>query len=334
VRSFRLQREGGIALTLTDRGATWLDCEVPLADGSRRPVILRRAGITESSADKFYLGATVGRYANRIAQARIRLGGQAWPLTPNPGSPHQLHGGPEGFHSRSWDAQQLDETAVRFSLRSRAGDQGYPGDLDVQVTYALVDAMTIEMRIVASTDAPTPLAITNHAYFNLDGDAGDIRDHRLRVNAARYMPVDDELIPFGAPQPVQGTSFDFREATPIGARWLADEQQQRAEGYDHAFLLDERCASLNLPAAELRSRSGDLRMSIATDMPALQLYAGQQLRQVTSPSGAPYARCAGVALEPGWLPDSPNHPEWPQPSCWLLPGALAEHVIRWRFTGR
>lgn len=333
MRSFRLQREGGIALTIADRGATWLDCEVPLASG-RRHVILQRAGIAEASADKFYLGATVGRYANRIANACIRLGERQWQLVANEGSRHQLHGGPQGFHSRTWDAEQVDETAVRFSLVSPDGDQGYPGELQLQVTYALTDAMTIEMRISARATAPTPLAITNHAYFNLDGDAADVREHRLRVNAASYMPVDDELIPFGPPQPVQGTSFDFRESTAIGARWLADEQQQRAQGYDHAFALDARCASLDVPAAELRSRSGDLRMSIATTMPALQLYTGQHLPQVASPSGTPYARCAGLALEPGWLPDSPNHPEWPQPSCWLMPGAPAEHVIRWRFAAR
>jgi aldose 1-epimerase len=332
-RSFRLQREGGIALTVADRGATWLSCEVPLA-GGRRHVILQRAGIAEASADKFYLGATVGRYANRIANARIHLGEQQWQLVPNEGSRHQLHGGPEGFASRTWDAQQVDEAAAHFSLRSADGDQGYPGELQVEVTYALTDAMTIEMRISARSTAPTPLAITNHAYFNLDGDAADIREHRLRVNAASYMPVDDELIPFGAPQPVQDTSFDFREATAIGARWLADSQQQRAEGYDHAFLLDARCASMAAPAAELSSRSGDLLKSISTTMPALQLYAGQQLPQVANPSGTPYPRCAGVALEPGWLPDSPNHPEWPQPSCWLMPGAPVEHVIRWRFATR
>lgn len=333
-RSFRLQRDGGIALTVSERGATWLDCEVPLADGRRRCVILRRAGVDDASADRFYLGATVGRYANRIADARIRRGDQAWQLTPGPGSRHQLHGGPGGFHARTWDVRQHDATQVCFALHSPAGDQGYPGDVHVEVTYTLADAMTVEMRLDATSTAPTPLALTNHAYFNLDGDAGDIREHRLRVNAPQYMPVDDELIPFGAPQPVRGTSFDFNEAAPVGARWLADEQQARAGGYDHAFLLDRRCAAMNAPAAELRSRSGDVRMTITTTLPALQLYAGQHLPQVTSPAGTPYARCAGLALEPGYLPDSPNHPEWPQPSCWLLPGQAARHVIRWRFAAR
>lgn len=335
-QTFRIHRPGGIALTLSDRGATWLACEVPLPNGERRGVVLQRAGIEDPSADKAYLGATVGRYANRIGDARIRRGGQEWLLTPNPGSRHQLHGGPRGFHACTWAVEQLDDFALRFSLRSSDGDQGFPGELHAQVTYRLADAMTIEMAITAKVTAPSPVAITNHAYFNLDGVSeavSDVRDHRLRIAAAHYMPVDSELIPFGPPAQVQGTSFDFRRAKRIGEDWLGDAQQAAGGGYDHAFLLDTQGTGPAQPAVELTSASGDLQLAISTTLPAVQFYAGQFLDGVSSPAGAPYPACAGLALEPGYLPDSPNHPEWQQPSCWLLPGELWHHVTRYAFRG-
>jgi aldose 1-epimerase len=269
-----------------------------------------------------YLGATVGRYANRIAQASITHEGRTWRLDAHPQPPHQLHGGPDGFHARTWEATRIGEHGLRLDLLSPDGDQGFPGELRVQVVYSLPDAMTIEMSATATVTAPCPVAITNHAYFNLDGDARDIRAHALHVAAAHYMPVDAELIPFGPPVPAQDTSFDFREAKTIQRDWLADAQQGLAAGYDHAFLLDRVCADLARPAAELTSSHGDLRLQIFTTLPALQLYTGQQLEPP----------CAGVALEPGFLPDSPNHPEWPQPTCWLLPGQTYRHVTRYVFT--
>lgn len=320
-RTFGLRRADGIALTIADRGATWLDCEVPLPGGERRRVVLPRA-MDDAAADRMYLGATVGRYANRIAHARIARDGRTWPLAPHPRPPHQLHGGPGGFHARTWDATPVGEHALRLELVSADGDQGFPGELRLQVVYSLPDAMTIEMAASATVTAPCPVAITNHAYFNLDGDAHDIRRHRLRVAAAHYMPVDAELIPFGPPAPVHGSSFDFREAKAIQDDWLGDAQQAVAAGYDHAFLLDASCASLGEPAAELTSSRGDLRLQVFTTLPALQLYTGQQLDPP----------CAGAALEPGFLPDSPNHPEWPQPPCWLLPGQAWQHVTRYVFT--
>ena len=332
-KTFRLERPNGIALTLTDRGATWLSCEVPMPDGQRRSVILQRAGIEDASADSAYLGATVGRYANRIAQARIRRGGDEWALAPTPGSPHQLHGGLGGFHSRTWDVTHLDDSGASFSLVSQDGDQGFPGELDVTVTYRLLDELTIEMETLATVSAPSPVAVTNHAYFNLDGAIGDARDHSLSIKASRYMPVDHELIPLNGLENVQGTSFDFRSSKPIRSHWLTDEQQRFGAGYDHAFLLDATCADMREPAVQLVSSAGDLSLEISTTLPALQFYAGQYLGGVSTPGGHPYPACAGVALEAGFLPDSPNHPEWPQPSCWLLPGQPYRHVIRYGFRG-
>jgi aldose 1-epimerase len=320
-----LRVEDGIALTISERGATWMTCDLPAA-GGRRDVILRRA----PSDDKSFLGSTIGRYANRIAHGRIRHGGREWQLALRPGSPHHLHGGPDGFHARVWDVEQRGDTEARFTLLSPEGEQGYPGEVQAQVTYRLLDAMTIEMEMRATTTAPTPIALTNHAYFNLDGDAGDpgdVRQHALRIHASRYLPVDRELIPFGPPAAVEGTDFDFRDSKAIARDWLASDQQRQAGGYDHAFLLDGGGA-----ACELTSSRGDLRLAISTTMPALQFYSGQYLAGTPAPGEGVYAACAAVALEPGFLPDSPNHPEWPQPSCWLAPGETFAHTIRYSFS--
>jgi aldose 1-epimerase len=321
----RLEIADGIALTISPRGATWMSCDVPISRTERRGVILRRAVTDEKS----FLGSTIGRYANRIAHGRIHWQGREWQLALKPGSPHHLHGGPGGFHSRTWQVEHASATQARFTLHSAAGDQGYPGDVDVQVTYRLVDAMTIEMQAQAVCTEPTPLALTNHAYFNLDGTPGDVRKHSLEIHSSRYVPVDAELIPLGPLANVEGTGFDFRHAKPIERDWLKDEQQKQAGGYDHAFLLDP--VSPMRPAARLTSSDGQLAMAISTTLPALQFYSGQYLAGTEAPGGETYAACSAIALEPGVLPDSPNHPEWPQPSCWLLPGQTYEHTIRYSF---
>jgi aldose 1-epimerase len=323
----RLEVPGGIALSISERGATWMSCDLPLPGAHRRDVILRRAATDEQS----FLGSTIGRYANRIASGRIHRQGREWQLALKPGSRHHLHGGPGGFHSRTWQVEHASATQARFTLFSPHGDQGYPGDLNVQVTYRLVDAMTIDMHAQAVCTEPTPLALTNHAYFNLDGAAGDVRRHSLQVHASRYAPVDAELIPPGPLADVDGTSFDFRRARTIARDWLADGQQKQAGGYDHAFLLDASAAPIERAAARLVSGDGRLAMSIATSLPALQFYSGQYLAGTPAPGGGTYEPCSAVALEPGFLPDSPNHPEWPQPSCWLLPGQTYEHSIRYSF---
>ena len=215
-----------------------------------------------------------------------------------------------------------DDTSVRLALVSPDGDQGYPGELRAEVVYRLADASTIEMEAVATATAPSPVCLTNHAYFNLDGDAGDVRRHGLRIASTRYLPVDPELIPLGPLAPVAGSGFDFRTAETIASRWLLDEQQQASGGYDHAWLLDASCAQMAEPAAELVSSDGSLRLAISTTLPAIQFYAGQYLP----------VPCSAAALEPQFLPDSPNHPEWPQADCWLRPGDVYRHVIRYAFT--
>jgi aldose 1-epimerase len=331
IRRIELRDPQGLTLTLMDQGATWLSCHVPLADGTTREVLLGCASPQAYAQQTAFLGATIGRYANRIGHARIALGERQWALLPNPGSPHQLHGGPGGFDKRRWQVASATATEACFALESPAGDQGFPGRLRARATYRIVGPREVEIELEAEVDAPCPVLMTNHAYFNLDASHGDVRGHRLRVAAQRYLPVDDALIPLGSLADVQATSFDFRAAKTLAQDWLADAQQRAGGGYDHAFLLDACTAAMAEPAAVLESADASLRMRLFTTLPALQLYAGQYLAGTPDRDGRAYPACAGVALEPEFLPDSPNHPEWPQPSCWLQPGQAFRHRIRYAF---
>ena len=326
-----LRHPQGLALTLTDLGATWLSCRVPMPDGSRREVLLGCPTPQVQAQQTAFLGATIGRYANRIGQARIRLGERSWALEPQPGSAHQLHGGPGGFHAQRWQVEQADALQASFSLVSPDGDQGYPGRLEARVSYRIAGPLTVEIAFEARVDAPSPVCLTNHAYFNLDARHGDVRGHRLCIPAQHYLPVDEALIPLGELAAVHGTGFDFRTAKPIERDWLRDDQQAHGGGYDHPFPLDADCAGASAPAAVLQSADGSLHMRVSTTLPALQFYAGQYLAGIPDRDGQPYGACAGVALEPQYLPDSPNHPEWPQHSCWLQPGEVWRHGIRYEF---
>ncbi len=326
-----LRGPDGLHLTLAPLGASWLSCRVPLADGSVREALLASDDLHHPLRLQAYLGATVGRYANRIGQGRITRDGRSWQLACQSGSRHQLHGGPDGFDRRVWRVEGRSEEAVTLTIDSPDGDQGYPGHLQVRVTYRLLPGLEIEMACEATTDAPSPVCITQHSYFNLDAAHRDIRHHRLMIDALQWLPVDDELIPLGSLLDVQGTGFDFRASRPIGEHWLRDAQQHAGHGYDHAWLLAPGCAGAEKAAVQLWSADGQLGMVLRTTLPSVQFYAGQMMAGTPARGGGVYEACAGLALEPQFLPDSPNHPEWPQPDCWLLPGQTYRHLIRYRF---
>lgn len=316
-RFIRLARPGGLEVTFMDWGATWLSCRVPVPGEAPREVLIGHPAPEDHGTRGGYLGATVGRYANRIANAQLQRDGATHTLAPHPaGSRHQLHGGPDGFSHRRWQVTQQSDTAVTFSLDSPAGDQGFPGALHLDVTYTLTDAMAMSMEIRATVDAPCPVAPTQHAYFNLDAQPGSVLGHTLQLAAGQYLPVDAELLPVDGPHPVAGTAFDFRTARQIGG------------DYDHGWLLDASAPA----AAVLTSSDGKLTMTLSTTMPALQVYTGGHLGGEPGRDCQPKVRNAGVAMEPGWLADSPNHPEWGQRTCWLEPcNALLEQMV-WRWT--
>jgi len=190
----------------------------------------------------------------------------------------------------------------------------------------------IQMECEGEIDAVSPLGLTNHAYFNLDGVQGDIREHQLQIAASRYMPVDADMIPLAGVIAVEGTSFDFRQPHAINAAFLADAQQKLAAGYDHAFLLDR--PAMDSEAALLRSGDGKLEMRLFTDSPAVQFYSGNHLAGTGSRQGGVYSAYEGLCLEPGFLPDSPNHPEWPQADCWYGPERPYRQTMAWAFTAR
>lgn len=332
-RRLVLEQPGGLQVTLTDLGATWMSCRVPLADGSRREVLLGYDQPQDYLGQPGYLGATVGRYANRIADARYHQGGTEVRLLANEGR-HQLHGGPRGFDRRLWRVDSQGPCEARFSLRSEDGDQGFPGDVQARVCYRLdaPDSLTIEFE--ATTTRTTPLALTNHAYFNLDAVHADCRHHRLRVDGGHYVPVDAQLIPLGPLAPVAGTDFDFRQPRRISDQFLASEQQRLHRGYDHSFLLAPHCRDGTRPAAELTSSDGRVTARLFTDRDAMQFYTGQWLSSTQRRGGGSYTACQGLALEPGVPPDSPNRPQWaPWSDCFLEPGTTWRAWMRWQFTG-
>jgi aldose 1-epimerase len=279
-----------------------------------------------------YFGAVVGRYANRIANARFTLDGRTYTLEANNG-PNHLHGGRDGFDRRLWDATIAARGAdVVFSRTSPDGEEGYPGTLKVEVTYTLGEAGELSIVYRATADAPTPVNLTQHTYFNLAGhDAGDILDHELTIDADRFTPTDEGQIPVGALAAVDGTPFDFRTPARIGPRIdAAHEQLRYGKGFDHNFVLNRADEGLRLAATLADPRSGRT-LDVLTTEPGVQFYSGNLLDgSFEGKGGVRYARRSGVCLETQHFPDSPNQPQFP--STILRPGATyrSQTVFRWR----
>lgn len=323
-RLIALAHASGVQLTLMDWGGTWLSCRVAVG-GHEREVLLGCSRLADYFAQTAYLGATIGRYANRIGDAQFSRDGRVFQLVPTKGK-HQLHGGPEGFDRRRWRIVEQGVDHVVLGIESADGDQGFPGNLVATVCYRLQAQARISMEYTATVDAPCPVNFTNHAYFNLDGAVTDIRQHTLQIHAHHYLPIDEELIPQGALASVEGNSFDFTRPKPIAQDFLSDEQQRLAGGYDHAYLLDPECREMASLACTLVSGDGGLAMDLYTTKPAVQFYSGNHLAGIPARQQDFYAANQGLALETQFLPDSPNHPEWPQPDCWLQPGQTYRHT--------
>ncbi|MCX2961126.1 galactose-1-epimerase [Rodentibacter caecimuris] len=299
-----IQNEKGMCIKLMDWGATWLSCQVPV-NGELREVLLG-CKVQDYPNQQAYLGASVGRYANRIANAQFELNGETIQLAVNQGK-HQLHGG-NGFAQRRWEIEKCGDNFVCFSLNSADGDQGFPGNVKVTVTYTLTEDNSVKIEYEGLSDKDTALNLTNHAYFNLENaeQGSDIREHSLRLNADFYLPVNHEGIPNSPLKHVVGTSFDFRLIKPIKQDFLQGDQQV-TKGYDHAFVVNK---AWQKPCVLLISPNEDLRLEVRTSQAALQVYTGNYLAGVPTRSGEEYGDFAGIALETQCLPDTPNHPEW------------------------
>lgn len=324
-RVFELDDGAGLRVALTDLGATWLSCRLRLPTGEERELLLGHARPQDHLHEGGFLGGLIGRYANRIAGSRFVLDGTEHRLVANEG-PHQLHGGPEGFHRRRWQVLGATPRELRLKLVSPDGDQGFPGELTVDASYAITGPGELTLAWTASCTAACPVNLTSHAYFNLDGDARGIANHRLQIRGGEVLPVDARQIPTGDVLPVAGTPFDFRQPR------RAIESDGRV--YDHCWRLADACADARQPAAVLTSADGRVAMELFTTLPGLQHYSGQHLAEAHGRDGRTFAPSAGIALEPQFFPDSPNRPEWPQPSCIVQPGAEVSHRIRWRFQAR
>ncbi|BAJ33173.1 MULTISPECIES: aldose epimerase family protein [Kitasatospora] len=324
---------GGVTAEVLSLGARLEALHAPDRSGHRTNVVLGGAHVADLLGDAAYFGATVGRYANRVAGGRLPLDGTVHHLaTQDTG--HTLHGGPDGYATRLWEGEAVREehrVGVRLRLHSPDGDQGFPGALTAETTY-LLDArgeLTIEYR--ATTDAPTVVNLTNHAYFNLAGEgSGTVLDHLLRVDAAGYLPVDDDLIPLGPVEPVAGTPFDLRTARTLGDRFALRHPQlgPAGSGYDHTWVLDGTGLRT---AAVLTDPASGRRLECRTTEPGLQVYTGNLFDgSVTGRSGRPYRAHAGLALETQHFPDSPNRPDYP--STALRPGEEYRSTTVYRFT--
>lgn len=324
-----LHNKAGMRVSVMDWGATLLSCQVIIKDGSTRETLLGCPAPVDYLQQNVYLGASVGRYANRIANGQLRHNGETIGLEIN-SPPHQLHGGPEGFDKRRWRILSQDKQHVRYALDSVAGDQGFPGALQVTAEYQLTEDNKLRIIYQATVDRPCPVNLTNHAYFNLDDKPGDIRQHQLQIYADDYLPVDSSGVPPAGLRSVEGTSFDFRNAKSIARDFLSDACQKAVKGYDHAFLLQAK-GDLSHPAAKLWSADGQLEMRVYTTAPALQFYSGNYLEGTCSREQGIYHDHHGLALESQFLPDSPNHPEWPQPDCWLQPGEKYQSITEYQF---
>lgn len=309
-------------------GATLTNLFVPGRDGQPVDVVLGFDQVQTYQEQDKYLGAVVGRYANRIAKGRFTLNGQEYTLACNNGENH-LHGGPTGFSTQIWQAQPC-ENGVTFTYESQDMEEGFPGRLTAQVTYQLV-GRELRLHYQAASDRDTVCNLTNHAYFNLSGhDAGGAMDQILTLHAQSYTPVIPGSIPTGEIAPVEGTPMDFRTPTPIGVRIDADfEQLQLCGGYDHNWVVDGPVGQLR-PTARLESPVSGISMEVETTLPGVQFYAGNYLDGCpTGKGGARYGKRDGVCLETQFFPDSPNHPQFPQ--CVLRPGQVWDHTTVFRF---
>ncbi|MWP49853.1 MULTISPECIES: galactose-1-epimerase [unclassified Gilliamella] len=324
-----LSNKHGMQIKLSNWGATWLSCILPV-DEQNREVLLGCQTFEQYEKQDAYLGATIGRYANRIANATIDIDNRHYPLVANQGV-NQLHGGKLGFDKQLWHIQSQSDQQITFTLTSPDGDQGFPGELNVEVTYQLTDDNKVVIKFKATTTKTTPVNLTNHAYFNLDGETSkDILNHTLQVNANLYLPVDSNGIPSNDLVCVTKNDMDLRKPRLISDRLLASLDRQITGGYDHAYLLDKNQAI----AAKLVSSDKKVTMNITTTKPSLQVYTGNFLQHTPNRHNGEYDNFAGIALETQFLPDSPHHPKWPQESCWLQPNQIYSHQTTYQFTCR
>ncbi len=330
VEIFTLTNSHGLKAKVTTWGACLTEMHVPDRTGALADVTLGFEKFASYLAGHPHFGVTTGRFANRIAKGRFTLDGTAYTLAINNGVNH-LHGGLKGFDKRNWKAT-AEGNAVRFTYTSPDGEEGYPGTLAVTVTYTLTDADELRLDYEATTDKPTVLNLTNHAYWNLAGAGhGDILGHELTLHSSHYLAVDDGSIPTGKIEPVAGGPMDFTQPKLISRDFA--QMPGKPGGYDHCFVIEHPTPGVLTTAAEIRDPASGRTMTISTTEPGIQLYTANYLDStVTGKGGSVYKKNSAFCLETQHYPDSPNHPDFP--TTVLRPGQTYRSTTVHKFSAK
>lgn len=328
VSLFCMTNEIGAVVEITNYGGRIARILVPDKDGVLTSVIKGYDSLEGFIADTNYLGATCGRFANRIAKGKFIADGEEFTLAVNNGD-NSLHGGVMGFQVQVWDAK-IDGDALILSYLSQDKEEGFPGNLKVEITFSWSETNELSMFVTAKTDKPTPVNITNHAYFNLNGE-GDILGHELQINANRYIPIYPDAIPTGEIRFVKDTAFDFSEAKAIGKEIDEPEEQLiNGAGYDHCFVLNKEEFGDLVRAADVFAPQSGIGLRVYTTMPGIQFYSGNYLNsEVPGLEGKLYEKRQAFCLEPEFFPDSPNQSGFP--CCILQPGETFQQTMIFQF---
>lgn len=325
---FTLTNRAGMQIALSDYGARLISALVPDKNGELIDVVLGFSGLDNYlNAKEQYHGATIGRYANRINNGEFNLEERTYTLDKNNNS-NALHGGPEGFHRKVWDRQISFKKQVDFYYISSDKEEGYPGNLNVHLSYELTNDNAIHINFHATTDKTTVVNLTNHAYFNLKGEGnGDVLNHILHIPSSEFIPINEKQIPTGKIQSVDETVFDFRNPRKIVDGINSDEEQiQFANGYDHTYV---NTNPISQPAATAYSEESGIVLEIYTNYPGIHLYSGNFLSADEGKSGNHYLRYGGFCFEAQNYPDSPNQKDFP--SVILHPGESLDYSIIYKF---
>ena len=328
-----LKNQNGAEACVTNWGGRLVSVMVPDKNGKMTDVVLGYDNIQQyvDNPNNNY-GGLIGRYGNRIANGKFTLDGGEYQLPQN-NNGHCLHGGPEGYHTVVWDAKQVNDQSVELTYLSKDGEAGFPGNLNLKVTYTLTNDNAVDIKYEATTDKPTVVNLTNHSYFNLSGVPGSqILDHSIMIAADTYVPVDETLIPTGTLDPVEGTPMDLRTAVAVGAH-IDDpfDQLVRGKGYDHNWVLNNNC-DINVLAAKAVSAKSGIGLEVYTNEPGIQFYAGNAMTKDGDKGklGVIYPHRGALCLETQHYPDSPNQPSFP--SVVLRPGEKYFSECIYKFT--
>ena len=331
---YTLRNNNGVEAAICNYGGLVISFKMPDRFGRFGDVVLGYDNLADYIKDTPYFGAMIGRYGNRIAKGKFTLDGKEYTLAINNG-PNALHGGLKGFDKVVWEPKILARSegpSLQLRYTSKDGEEGYPGNLSVTAVYTLTDDNALKLEYTATTDKDTVLNLTQHSYFNLAGK-GDILNHTVMIPADKFTSVDSTLIPTGELKPVDGTPFDFRTPTPIGARIGQDDEQLKfGGGYDHNWVINKPMGKLGLMARVFEPTSGRVLEVLSTE-PGLQFYTGNFLDgKLTGKGGWVYQRRNAFCMEPQHYPDSPNQPNFP--SVVLKPGQVYKNTIVFKFSLR